>query len=1245
MPKAEVERYCDSDGNPMKGDNVVVQERNAAGRITQLMRHDSRMREVLTTFTYHPDYPALPVSETVTVDGKVARSTGYGYKYILLGGRSILLPCSIRKGLIDKKGALSGYYDVLTIHDYDRHGNPVTVCDANGHETRYEWGYGGLHPTQRSIVLSDKTTLDTKWTWRPLVGMTSETTPDGVVNEYALDQYGRLSAVSSGGDIIAQYAYGIASMDVSSGDQISVCGQNWIREELPSGTGRSSIDVTYYDGLGLPEQKVMLGASGNGKDLVTLYMNDLYWRTIREYLPYDCGMTGGGYIHRAITAQRQWYAGLYGQADATLAYNTISYEYLADGRQTGSSLAGVALSEHPLSVRYISNKADDIPIIEPNHEDGSLRLLGFYGERKLFGRETTDGNGSKTTEWKDSYGNVVCTIGGDGGRTLYGYDFRGNLCWIVQPEGYSKLTGEEESIAENSRFAWQYCFRYLYDERGFCTMKWIPGSMPEYFTYDAKGNVLLEQNGVMKEEHQWRQYTYDYADRLTKEELLTDKDGGVSCSPLLLRQCIYDTTTVWNGLKFKEVPGMVTIADLGASFIGRLVREDILTTEGGMGIVRAYYYDKHGRVVQSVESLTDNSILRTSMLYDLQGRILNSVAEHDDQNGIVNTLIHDYAYDPRGKILHESATLNGKKALVSYKYDALGRVSRKLYGTDETEHIVAVSLTYNMQGWETGRIVTISDNNEAYRSRLTYYDTTKDAVPNYIGNISSWSWTRDGSSETSYHYLYDENNRVHAAEEYENGVHNLQNTERCIEYDKNGNILAMTRILGGESKHLTFTYDGNHRSGNDYMYDLGGNIEADLESTTMAQYNFLNLPKILLGGQGRELVNNYYLSDGTKVKSDMTRSHKGYYYVGPFRYKRDEDGAYSLDKVRFGGGEIIADSTGRLGVAFIITDHLESVRLKVNEDGEIIGSYDYLPYGMLASTSSGLGKDNETLFSGKEYQNALDVAWYDSGARYQTVQGIFTSPDPLAEKYPSISPYAYCAGNPINLVDPDGKRTHVKQIGNGVYEVVGGVLDNDLNVYVTYTDSNGKLITCESIGKTISPYSFYNTDGKDPQDRNWAYGSKIDLNDNSGVNFLDYFENKGRPVLIEYMVNARNGHKYDFKATNGMSHLPFPPLDIYRGLSIGTDNGNKIIASARDIGNIAAGYVAGANGLVWNLSKDAFDGYQYYTDIKSDWKGFGYSLPTFKREGLSTQVPEKYGWEKGYNYYLTFNRIFWYENF
>ena len=30
--------------------------------------------------------------------------------------------------------------------------------------------------------------------------------------------------------------------------------------------------------------------------------------------------------------------------------------------------------------------------------------------------------------------------------------------------------------------------------------------------------------------------------------------------------------------------------------------------------------------------------------------------------------------------------------------------------------------------------------------------------------------------------------------------------------------------------------------------------------------------------------------------------------------------------------------------------------------------------------------------------------------------------DPLAEKYPSISPYAYVANNPINAIDPDGRE-------------------------------------------------------------------------------------------------------------------------------------------------------------------------------------------------------------------------------
>jgi RHS repeat-associated protein len=61
-------------------------------------------------------------------------------------------------------------------------------------------------------------------------------------------------------------------------------------------------------------------------------------------------------------------------------------------------------------------------------------------------------------------------------------------------------------------------------------------------------------------------------------------------------------------------------------------------------------------------------------------------------------------------------------------------------------------------------------------------------------------------------------------------------------------------------------------------------------------------------------------------------------------------------------------------------------------------------------------------FNGKELDRLngkLDL--YDYGAgMYDPATVRFTTMDPLAEKYYSISPYAYCNNNPVNAVDPDG---------------------------------------------------------------------------------------------------------------------------------------------------------------------------------------------------------------------------------
>lgn len=61
-------------------------------------------------------------------------------------------------------------------------------------------------------------------------------------------------------------------------------------------------------------------------------------------------------------------------------------------------------------------------------------------------------------------------------------------------------------------------------------------------------------------------------------------------------------------------------------------------------------------------------------------------------------------------------------------------------------------------------------------------------------------------------------------------------------------------------------------------------------------------------------------------------------------------------------------------------------------------------------------------FAGKEDQSPdFNLAYTDFGARqYSPMQHRWLVPDPLSEKYYGISPYAYCAGNPISIIDKDG---------------------------------------------------------------------------------------------------------------------------------------------------------------------------------------------------------------------------------
>ena len=69
--------------------------------------------------------------------------------------------------------------------------------------------------------------------------------------------------------------------------------------------------------------------------------------------------------------------------------------------------------------------------------------------------------------------------------------------------------------------------------------------------------------------------------------------------------------------------------------------------------------------------------------------------------------------------------------------------------------------------------------------------------------------------------------------------------------------------------------------------------------------------------------------------------------------------------------------------------------------------------------------DKPLAFTGKEKDPETGYCYF--GARYydSDLSGLFLSVDPMSDKYPSLSPYAYCAWNPVKLVDPDGKEVYV----------------------------------------------------------------------------------------------------------------------------------------------------------------------------------------------------------------------------
>ena len=228
-------------------------------------------------------------------------------------------------------------------------------------------------------------------------------------------------------------------------------------------------------------------------------------------------------------------------------------------------------------------------------------------------------------------------------------------------------------------------------------------------------------------------------------------------------------------------------------------------------------------------------------------------------------------------------------------------------------------------------------------------------------------------------------------------------------------------------------YTGPKR--NTWTYDAHGNVTADPQAGLGIAWNAIGLPRTITASSGTDTASTqrFYLADGSLAQvSDGTTTRL---YLGDMVFEKAADGTVTLESAGWEGGRLLP-GTGADKILYVVKDHLGSVRVVKDGTGAVRQRFDYYPYGTVSRvwTSSATTDDSEKRyrFGGKEVAGSAltDLAgmgaapgapYLDFGARlYSPRTAMWLSADPLAEKYYGIGQNVYCAGDPVNLVDPKG---------------------------------------------------------------------------------------------------------------------------------------------------------------------------------------------------------------------------------
>ena len=195
------------------------------------------------------------------------------------------------------------------------------------------------------------------------------------------------------------------------------------------------------------------------------------------------------------------------------------------------------------------------------------------------------------------------------------------------------------------------------------------------------------------------------------------------------------------------------------------------------------------------------------------------------------------------------------------------------------------------------------------------------------------------------------------------------------------------------------------------------------------------------------------------------------YYTSGIEYNHDR----KVDLIHHPEGYVQLTTTGATNYKYLyyLKDHLGNIRVvfdpALDASERVVQHTDYYPFGMRHKTSKGhSADDHKYLYNGKELQNdsigGHGLNWYDYGARFYDAEiGRFHTQDRFAENYYSLTPYHYCAGNPINSIDVNGDWVYILHEGEQ-YRYIDGMLyqyqkeGDNVGKYTAYSAEEGSFL-------------------------------------------------------------------------------------------------------------------------------------------------------------------------------------------